>query len=232
MSEKINESCGIREMPEEFRPREKMQRLGISSLNDAELIAIILRTGNGTLNAIELSQLIINKFASLKNISHASIEQLCEINGIGLAKASQIKASFEIGKRMSVYNALENPIIQTGDDAANLIMESFRYEKEENMGVILLNSKNRLIRFKVIHKGSLDTTMAKAPEIFREAITGLAKSIILFHNHPSGDPTPSQVDIETTYHLTNAGSIIGINVVDHIIIGDGSFISLKSKGYL
>jgi DNA repair protein RadC len=232
MSEKINESCAIKEMPEELRPREKMQKFGLPHLSDAELMAIVLRTGNGKQNAIELSQTIILKFTNLKNLSNASIEELSEVHGIGLAKATQIKASFELGRRMSIYNAMEKPIISNGEDAANLLMETFRYKAEENLGIILLNAKNKLIRFEVIHKGSLDSTMAKAPEIFRAAITGLAKSVIIFHNHPSGDPNPSEADIETTFKLIHSGSIIGINVIDHIIIGDGTFVSLKSKGYI
>ncbi|MEI6521187.1 MAG: UPF0758 domain-containing protein, partial [bacterium] len=136
MSEKFNESCVIKEMPAELRPREKMQRFGLHILSDAELMAIILRTGNGKQNAIALSQTIIQKFTNLKNISNATIEQLSEINGIGLAKATQIKASFEIGRRMSVNNALEKPQILNGEDAANLLMETFRYKGEENLGVI------------------------------------------------------------------------------------------------
>jgi DNA repair protein RadC len=232
MDEKINESCGIREMPEELRPREKMQRTGIATLSDSELMAILLRTGNGRLNAIELATVILVKFKNLKNIANATIEELSTINGIGLAKASQIKAAFELGRRMSMYNAMDKPKILTSDDAANLLMETYRIKREEHLGVILLDSKSKLIKHEVIHIGSLDTTMAKAPEIFRSAITGLAKSIILFHNHPSGDPTPSEADVETTYQLVHAGSIIGINIVDHIIIGDGNFISLKNKGYL
>ena len=232
MSEKFNESCVIKEMPAELRPREKMQRFGLHILSDAELMAIILRTGNGKQNAIALSQTIIQKFTNLKNISNATVEKLSEINGIGLAKATQIKASFEIDRRMSVNNALEKPQILNGEDAANLLMETFRYKGEENLGVILLNAKNKFIKYEVIHKGALDSTMAKAPEIFRSAITGLAKSVILFHNHPSGDPTPSEADIETTFQLIHAGSIIGINVLDHIIIGDGTFVSLKNKGYI
>ncbi len=233
MSEEIiNENCSIREMPEFFRPREKMQKYGLSSLSVAELMAIILRTGNNKQNAIQLSESIILKFHSLKNLANATIEELSTVKGIGLAKATQIKASFELARRMSLQMAMEKPTIMNGDDAANLLMESFRNAREENLGVILLDTKNKLIRYEVIHKGSLDCTMAKAPEIFRAAITGIAKSIILFHNHPSGDATPSSADIETTFQLIHAGTIIGINIVDHIIIGDGQYVSLKSKGYL
>lgn len=222
----------MKELPEDERPREKLLKYGAKNLSNAELIALIIRTGNKKRTAIELSQDILNYFGGLKALVNLSVEEIKEIKGIGLAKGAEIKAVIELSKRLSTSKETNKVIIKNPRDIANLLMPELRYKKQEIFKLILLDIKNQVISTPLISKGGLSSSIVHPREVFREAIRRSSAAIILVHNHPSGIPDPSKDDIEVTKKLIEAGKIIGIDVLDHIVIGDGTFISMKEKGII
>ncbi len=220
----------IKNMPESERPREKMIKHGCQSLSNAELLAIILSTGTRDKTAIDLASGILNMSSrGLRTLVDCTMEELMEIKGIGLAKASQVIAAVELGKRISLTKITNNYKIKGPEDVSNLLMEDMRYLNKEIFNILLLNTKNDVISIENISIGSLNASIVHPREVFNIAIRRSSSSIILAHNHPSGDPKPSKEDINITKRLIEAGSIIGINVLDHIIIGDGIYFSMKSK---
>jgi len=231
----LTESLSIKDLPKEERPRERMQRYGAQVLNDAELLAVLIRTGTPSESALVLAQRILKgngAKSGLSFVADSSIEELSEIRGIGLAKSVQIKAAVELGRRISSY-ARQNPtVINTPVDVKNLLMEEMRFLEKEHFKVILLNIKNHVISVEDISIGSLNSSIVHPREVFKPAIRRSSAAMILVHNHPSGDPTPSREDVEITRRLTEAGKILGIEVVDHVIIGDGIYISLREKGII
>lgn len=221
----------IKDLPEDDRPRERLIKYGPEVLSNAELIAIIIGTGSKEESAILLAQRLIMDDRGLKFIIDSGIEKLSSIKGIGTAKAVKLKAALELGRRMMLSASNDGFIIRSPDDVKNLMMDEMRYLNKEYFKVIMLNVKNKVIAIETISIGSLNSSIVHPREVFKAAIERASSSIILVHNHPSGDPTPSREDIEITKRLSESGNILGIKVLDHIIIGDGKSISFKEKGY-
>lgn len=231
---KIVPSNKIKNWPENERPRERLIKHGAESLSDAQLLAIILRTG-GTSGVLNLAIELLDRFKSLRDIDSASISELSSIKGLGTAKIAQIKAAFELGKRLMGEFNEDRPSFNSSLNVYSYFAPRFKNYKKEIFMAILLDSKNRLIKEKEYDKvseGTLTSSIVHPREAFKEAIRESAASVIFVHNHPSGDPSPSQDDITITERLKKAGEIIGINVIDHVIIGDGKYISLKERGFL
>lgn len=222
----------IKDWPEDERPRERLLRYGSSSLSDAQLIAIILRTGGNGRSALDLGVELLDMFKNLKNIEQASLTELCALRGLGMAKAAQLKACLELGSRLFREQGGRGVAFSSGKDVHSYFHPRFKSLKKEVFHCLMLDVKNRLIRDSRISEGTLTSSLIHPREAFREAIKESAASVIFVHNHPSGDPAPSREDIFITERLAAAGETVGINVLDHIIIGDGSFSSMLDKGYL
>ena len=212
----------------EERPREKMILNGPDSLSDAELLAIIIRSGTQKLNAIQLGQAIIKKADNIRYLQDLTIEELKSINGIGETKAVQIKAALELSKRIASFKP-EKYKIKNPWDIYKYYMESLRYQYKEIFKVVLLNTKNEIITDVDISMGTLNSSLVHPREVFREAIRRSSNKIILLHNHPSGNAEPSKEDKNVTNRLKECGELIGIEVLDHIIIGDGVYFSFKEN---
>jgi len=222
----------IKDMPADMRPREKLLRYGSGLLSDQELLAIIIRTGSRDANAIQLAESVLYQFRDLRGINQAGLEELCSsTSGIGNAKAAQIKAALELGRRLTQQDS-EVVQVKSPQDVAAWVMEDLRYLQHEEFKILLLNTKNVIISCEEVSKGSLNASIVHPREVFAWAIKRSAAAVILVHNHPSGDPTPSQEDINVTRRLVEVGRLVGIDVLDHLIIGDGVFCSLKEKGYV
>jgi DNA repair protein RadC len=225
-------SLTMREVPNEERPRERMLQYGSNALSNAELLAILLRTGTYAESAVTLAQRILKECGDLRSLVDMSKDQLTQIKGIGNAKALQIQASIELGKRLARSTHNEAVTIRSPESVANLMREELRYLQKEHFICLFLNTKNHVVGQETLSMGSLNASIVHPREVFRAAIKRSSASIICVHNHPSGDPTPSPEDIDLTHRLAEAGSIIGIEVLDHIIIGDFKFVSLKEQGYM
>lgn len=220
----------IKELPEDERPRERLVQFGAGALSSAELLAILLRTGTPEMTAVQLAQHLLTTMGSLRAIASAKPAELAQVKGIGMAKAAQLLAAVELGRRIALEQMGEQPAITRPEDVYALLHAQLRDEKQEHVVVLLLNTKNRVMRQTVVTKGTLDSSLLHPREVFREAIRHGASSIILAHNHPSGDPTPSGDDIQVTRRLHQAGQIMGIELLDHVILGDGRWVSLKAQG--
>lgn len=220
----------IREMPSSERPRERLARLGASSLKTAELLAILFRTGTRSLNAVELAETILSKYGSLRTMARADIKELQTHEGIGFVKSVEIRAAFELGQRLAVEDGLENPVIKTAGDVARLVGPEMQALDREHFKILLLNTKNEVIRIHTVSIGSLNASVVHPRECFRPAIAAQANSIILVHNHPSGDVEPSKEDENLTRRLVAAGDVIGIKVLDHVIIAGNKHVSLMERG--
>lgn len=226
----------IKDLPLGERPYEKMLNYGPSALSDAELLAIIIKTGIQGETSVALAQRMLtgDEYSNgLTYLCDASYEDLKKVKGIGMVKAIQIKAVTELAKRIStsaIYK--QNYFIKSPYDAGKLVMEELRFLKQEQFNIIMLDAKNRVIKYYNVFKGDLTTSIVHPREVFTEAIKKRCAAIIAVHNHPSGDPTPSREDIQTTKRLVEAGNIIGINVIDHIIVGDRNFVSMKELGFM
>ena len=225
-------SMMIKDVPKEDRPRERVVRLGASRLTNQEILAILIGSGTKNEPVTTLAGRVLMHFEGLKLLSDATIEELTAIKGIGVAKGVQILAAIELGKRMSQYKPEDRYVIKSPDDGANYIMEEMRILNQEHFVVLFLDTKNQIIHRQTIFIGSLNASIVHPREVFREAVKRSAASIIVAHNHPSGDPSPSQEDIHVTRRLAESGKMIGIELIDHLIIGDRKFVSLKEKGYL
>jgi len=221
----------IKEMPAECRPRERLLLKGAAALSNAELLAVILRTGSLQDTALDLAHKLLSK-GGLKLLADAAPEELVQYPGIGTAKAAQIKAVVELCKRMASTGEEIRPTIRSPQDAAHIIMEEMRFLDREHFKALLLNTKNQLLHVYTVSIGSLNSSLVHPRELFKDAIKASAAALILTHNHPSGDTTPSKEDIDVTKRLMEAGQIIGIDVLDHLIFGQGKWISLKEKGFM
>lgn len=222
----------LKDVPEEDRPRERMIRRGREHLSNVELIALLLRTGSAGESVMALAQRVLSQTGGLKGLAQLSYHELTSIHGIGPAKAVQVLAGIELGQRLMKVLPEERDVIRSPDDAVQLVMEEMRFLQQEHVVCMFLNTKNRVIEKKCIFIGSLNRSVVHPREIFREAIRCSAAGIICVHNHPSGDPTPSQEDIAITKRLQAAGETIGIDLIDHIIIGDQSYYSMREKGII
>ncbi|WP_144526813.1 DNA repair protein RadC [Peribacillus simplex] len=222
----------IRDYPKEERPRERFLHDGPQSLSNQELLALLLRTGSREESVLQLSGRLINSFKGLRLLKEASVEELTVIKGIGEAKAIQILASVELGRRINNLNDQDRYVIRSPEDGANYCMEEMRFLSQEHFVCLYLNTKNQVLQKTTVFIGSLNASIVHPREVFKEAFKRSAASIICLHNHPSGDPSPSREDIEVTKRLVECGKIIGIEILDHIIIGEHKYVSLKEKGYL
>jgi DNA repair protein RadC len=222
----------VSEWPADERPRERLIRHGSTTLSDAQLLAILLRTGCGERGVMDLAISLIDKFRTLRNIDSASISDLSGIKGIGSAKIAQLKAAFELGRRLMAESDREGPLFLSSSAVYLSYSPMFKNMKKELFFCLLLDTKNRLINKIRISEGTLNNSLIHPREAFKEAIKESAAAVIFIHNHPSGDPSPSCEDIAVTDRLKSAGEIVGIPVLDHIIIGDGTYVSLKEKGVL
>jgi DNA repair protein RadC len=222
----------IREWPEEERPRERLLKYGPANMSDAQLIAIILRTGGGGRSAVDLGMELLGTFGSIRKIEEASLKDLCGLKGLGQAKAAQVKAALELGKRLVGEASGNGPVFSTGKDVYSYFLPKIGNLRKEVFYCAMLDVKNRLIVEKRISEGTLTASPVHPREAFREAIREAAASVIFVHNHPSGDPVPSRDDIAVTERLANAGETVGIRVLDHIIVADGGYTSMLEKGYL
>ncbi|MFS0775798.1 DNA repair protein RadC [Neobacillus sp. 3P2-tot-E-2] len=225
-------SLMIRDFPQDERPRERFIQNGPASLSNHELIAILLRTGTKDESVLQLSNRLLTNFEGLRLLKDASLEEMTEIKGIGQAKAIQILAAVEIGRRITNLNYTDRYVIRSPEDGANYVMNDMRFLSQEHFVCLYLNTKNQVLHKQTIFIGSLNASIVHPREVFREALKRSAASIICLHNHPSGDPAPSREDIEVTKRLVECGKMIGIDVLDHLIIGENKFVSLKEKGYL
>ncbi|MGD9677322.1 MAG: DNA repair protein RadC [Vulcanibacillus sp.] len=222
----------IRDIPVSERPRERMSKYGAVSLSNVELIAILLRTGGPNESVIQLANSVMAKVETLEGFYDISLEELTNIKGIGPAKAIQIKAGIELGKRVVRQLPQVKYSIHSPKDAAEYLIDDIKFLKQEHFIILLLDTKNQIISKETISIGTLNSSIVHPREVFKPAIKKSVSAIILAHNHPSGDPTPSKEDIEITKRLTKAGEILGIDVLDHIIIGDSKYISFKEEGLL
>ncbi|WP_047984042.1 RadC family protein [Ornithinibacillus californiensis] len=225
-------SIMIKDVPKEDRPRERLLNLGANHLSNQELLAILLGSGTKSESVMTLANRVLMHFEGLKLLKDATIEELTAIKGIGSAKGVLILSALELGKRLSQYKPNDRYVIRSPEDGADYIMEEMRNLNQEHFVVIFLNTKNQIIHRQTIFIGSLNASIVHPREVFREAVKRSAASIIVAHNHPSGDPAPSQEDIHVTKRLAESGKMIGIELLDHLIIGDRKFVSLKEKGYL
>lgn len=240
----MRESFTIHDLPKEERPRERVQRFGIEALSAQELLELIIGRGIPGESVAVTAQNLLGQFRGLEGLEKASIGDLTRVKGIGLAKATQIKAAFEIANRLENKSRIGQKIaerisnneklrIKNPRDLYDYIISKFQKgRKKEYFLLCLLNTRNELINIMEISRGSLNTSIVHPREVFREAMMASAASIILVHNHPSGDCTPSSDDIELTKRLCQGGEVVGIDVIDHIIVSDGDFLSMKSKGLI
>jgi len=227
----MKKSFTIHDLPVSERPRERLQKFGISALSAQEILALILGRGVSGESVMVTAQRLLSRFGSLKGMADASVEELSQIKGIGIAKASQIKAAFEMANRLEGYADVgDKPVVKTPDDVMGLVKGRLRGKKKEYFLALLLDTRGQLIKVSEISVGSLDTSIVHPREAFREAISASAAPVIFVHNHPSGDPEASEDDIKLTRRLAEVGEVVGIDVLDHIIIGDKKYLSLKGKG--
>ena len=196
----------------------------------AELLAIILRVGTRDENVIRMAQRLLTTYGGLAGLAQAPFDQLLEMKGLGEAKASQLKAAFELGKRLLVAAPHERPIVKSPADAANLLMLEMGGLEQEHLRALILDSRNQVLRMHTIYVGSVNTAVVRVAELFREAVRANAAAIIVAHNHPSGDPTPSAEDVHVTRQMVEAGKLLNIDVLDHLVIGQARWVSLKERG--
>jgi DNA repair protein RadC len=224
----------IKEWPESDRPREKLIEKGPETLSNAELLAIILRTGDASTgqSALDYGRVLMTQFGeSLRQLEEASVQEICATKGIGPAKAAQIKAALELGKRFAEEEIKRGEQFRSSADVFNHYREHLSGLKKEEFHVLLLDAKNRKIRDVRVSEGSLTSSLVHPREVFNPVIRESAAAVILVHNHPSGDPSPSQEDLHITRRLREIGEVMGVRVLDHIVIGKGKYVSFVDDGY-
>lgn len=227
----MKKSFTIHDLPPSERPRERLQKLGAEALSAQEILAVLLGRGVSGESVMVTAQRLLSKFENLKGIAEASVEELSTVKGIGLAKAAQIKAAFELASRLEGYaQAGEKTVVKTPEDVSGVVGGRLRGKKKEYFLALLLDTRNQLIKVAEISVGSLDSSIVHPREVFKEAISASAAAVIFAHNHPSGDAQASPDDIKLTKRLAEAGELVGIEVLDHVIIGDKKYLSLKREG--
>lgn len=233
----MTETNRIKDLPDSERPRERLVQKGADALKDSELIAILLRTGLKGASAIQVAEQLLKRFGTLNNLSRATLADLRKVKGIGRDKAIALQSAFTLAKRMAREIKGDAPLLDNPESIADLLREENRVYQVEHFQVVLLNTRRRLISVEKISQGTLDTILVHPREVFKTAIAAGASAIVLAHNHPSGDPTPSEADIKVTRELIRAGQLLKIEVLDHVILGrrteerDEDYVSLKELGY-
>jgi DNA repair protein RadC len=220
----------ISDLPVDDRPRERLAHLGPQALATPELVAILLRVGVTGESSIQVGQRLIKDFGGISGIHKAPFDELCKQRGIGKAKAAQLKAALELGYRLSKEELKERATINSPAEAANLVEYEMSALEQEHLRVILLDTRNRVVEVVEIYKGSVNSSQIQVGEIFKAAIRRNAPALIVVHNHPSGDPTPSPDDVVVTRAIVQAGKLLDVDVLDHMIIGQGRWVSLKERG--
>ncbi|MBT7189949.1 MAG: DNA repair protein RadC [Anaerolineae bacterium] len=225
----MSQSYRIADLPADDRPRERLEKLGAQALGSAELIAILLRVGVQGESAVQMGQRILQNLGGLSGLHRAAFDELCAEHGIGSAKAAQIKAAIELGRRLMLESPEERPTINSPADAAALVQYEMSALEKEEMRVILLDTRNHVLDIATVAHGSLNSAQMRVGEIFTPAVRRNAAALIAVHNHPSGDPKPSPDDVAITRAMLSAGKLLDIEILDHLIIGLGSYTSLKEK---
>jgi DNA repair protein RadC len=220
----------ITDLEESERPRERLARLGPQVLTNAELLAILLRVGVQGENAVQVGQRLLRIFGDLGGLHRADYDEVCNQRGIGPAKAAQIKAAIELGRRMTLLSPEDLPAIHSPADAAALVQYEMSAFEQEHLRVLLLDTRNRVMHIEDLYRGSLNSSQVRVGELFKSAVRRNAAAIIIVHNHPSGDPSPSPDDVALTRAIVQAGKLLDIEVLDHLVIGRGRFVSLKERG--
>jgi len=220
----------ILDLHESDRPRERLASLGPQALTNAELIAILLRVGVKGENAVTVGQRLLNKFGGLTGLHRAPLTDIKKQHGLGDAKAAQIKAAIELGRRLTLESPEERPSINSPADAAALVSYEMSALEQEHLRVILLDRRNRVMETVEVYKGSVNSSQVRVGELFKEAVRKNASAIVVIHNHPSGDPTPSPDDVAVTRAIVQAGKLLDVDVLDHLVIGQGRWVSLKERG--
>jgi DNA repair protein RadC len=214
------------------RPREKLERLGSGALGDNELLALVLASGSASRDALALANELLERFGGLRGLTRAAGDDLRLVHGVGQARAAQVLAAVELGRRTLVREAADRPRLATPRQIAALLLPQYGGRAVEHFGIVMLDTKHRMLRVRVISVGCLDSTVVHPREVFREAAAAAAAAIVLFHNHPSGDPLPSADDLALTARMMKAGAIMGIDVLDHVILADQRYYSLAESGQL
>jgi DNA repair protein RadC len=220
----------ITDLHETERPRERLSTLGPQALANAELIAILLRTGVRGENAVQVGQRLLQTFGGISGLHRASVQDLQSQHGLGEAKAAQIKAAIELGRRLTLESPEERPSINSPADAAALVMYEMSALEQEHLRVILLDIRNRVLEVADVYRGSVNSSQVRVGEVFKAAVRRNAPALIVVHNHPSGDPTPSPDDVAVTRAIVQAGKLLDVDVLDHLVIGQGRWVSMKERG--
>lgn len=220
----------IMDLEEAERPRERLVKLGAQALSQAELLAILLRVGVPGESAVQVGQRLLREFGGLAGLHRASIDEICSQHGIKIAKAAQIKAAIELGRRLAVAVPEDRPVVNSPDDAAALVLYEMSALEHEELRVVLLDIRNRVQDVVTVYQGSTTSAQVRVGELFKAAVRRNAPAIIVIHNHPSGDPAPSPEDVALTRAIIQAGNLLDVNVLDHLVIGRGSYVSLKERG--
>ncbi len=220
----------IRELPPRQQPRERLRDAGPAALSDAELLAILLRVGVSGTNVVQLAQQLLSEHKGWSGLLRADYHELCRRRGVGEAKAATLKAALEIGRRLLLAGLDERPQIRSPGDVANLLLLEMSHLEQEQLRAVLLDTKNRVQEIATIYVGSVNSAQVRVGEVFRDAIRRNSAAIIVAHNHPSGDPTPSPEDILVTRQIVEAGKLLDIDVLDHLVIGRGRYVSMRERG--
>ena len=220
----------IKDLPQGERPRERLERYGAQALSNSELLAIILRTGVQGESVLNLASRLLVRYNGLLGLARANFSELCAERGLGPAKATQLMAALELGRRLMIASPDERPVVRSPADAANLLMMEMAPLQQEHLRLLLLDTKNRVLSSPTVYIGSLNMSVLRVGEVFREAIRGNCAAVIVAHNHPSGDPTPSPEDVAVTERIVSAGKLLDVEVLDHLIIGQQRYVSLKERG--
>ncbi len=220
----------IKELPAHDRPRERLYYQGPAALKEEELVAIILRTGTRDRSVLDLARDLLRRYGGLGGLARVGASELRSFNGLGMAKAVELQAALEMGRRLAGLHPEARPYVRSPADLANLLIPEMAYLEQEHLRVVLLNTKNQVLAAPEVYVGSLNTSVVRVAELFREAIRQNAAALIIVHNHPSGDPTPSPEDVQVTRQVVEAGRLLDIEVLDHLVIGQQRYVSLKERG--
>ncbi len=225
-----HQSYRIRDLPTQDRPRERLIALGPQSLNHAELLAILLRIGTRGRSAVQVAQDVLQRVGGLAGLQRAAHAELCNLPAVGTSKACTLLAAIELGRRIATLPPEDRPSVSSPAQAAALVQYEMSALDQEHLRVLLLDTRNRLVHIAEVYRGSLNTSLVRIGEVFREALRHNAAGLIVVHNHPSGDPSPSPEDVALTRSLVEAGKLLDLQVLDHLIIGQGRFVSLRERG--
>jgi DNA repair protein RadC len=221
---------GVKRLPPDDRPREKLGRVGPSGLGDNELLAIVIGAGTPEASALTLANTVLGTAGGLRALLRVGRDELVAIKGVGAARAAQVLAAIELGRRIVAHRPDERVQLLSPRDAAAYLLPEYGSRPVEQFGVVLLDTRHRVIRTRLLSVGSLDATVVQPREVFRQAMLASAAALVLFHNHPSGDPEPSRDDVTLTLRMAAAGELMGVAVIDHVVLGDGRYCSLKESG--